>query len=561
MKTSTPLLRTILPSLIPLLVFVAADSFFGERVGLIVGVATGVADFVIAFIRDKKPDFFILADTVFLVAAGLLSLALENDLFFRLKPAAIELLMGLVLGLLLVLPPRYLKNYMERQLRGMSFSEEALAPMRKSLAALLAVLAVHIALTVYAALHLSTAAWGFISGVLLYILFALMILAEFIAARIRNKRYMRAEAERMAAAPYMAARMGAGMAAGSDASGSPGADASAYAAETGSPGGGSQSAAGMAPEGRDLIGVDYYGTPHTGQGPVEVSRQSPGEAPMPEPNPRQPASRAASFSGLSRRLDAEDDEAGAASGSTPSAAPASAPLGATAGRISAEAPASAPLGASAGRISAEAPTSAPLGATAGRISAEAPASAPLGASAPKEEMLPLIDESGRIRGSAPRSLCHNGPGMLHPVVRLEIFDEKGSMYLQKRAMTKTIAPGLWDSAVGGHVRAGESLDAALARELNEELGIALVVLETAGVKPSPLLRFKWETAVESELVFVFATRYKGPFSPDPREIDEGRFWSIKEIDAALGTGVLSQGFEYEYKLLAKMRADETGKKK
>ncbi len=510
MNTSTPLLRTVLPSLIPLLVFVAADSLFGERVGLIVGVVTGVIDFVIAFVRDKKPDFFILADTVFLVAAGVLSLSLENELFFRLKPAAIELLMGIVLGLLLVLPPRYLKGYMERQLRGMSFSEETLAPMRKSLAVMLAVLAVHIALTIYAALHLSTAAWGFISGVLLYILFALMILAEFAAVRVRNRKSMKAEAMRMAAAPYMAARMG----------GQP-------------PAADSPDGASGQQDGRDLIGVDYYGAP--------VQAPEGGQVSSAPPTPSPAASCSADASCPDSPPTAQPEAAGGAA----------TPLPQTGSSRPAAASGSAFAGLS--RRSDTNDTDEPPA-----LSKPAPAAA---AGTAREEMLPLVDEAGRVRGTAPRSLCHNGPGMLHPVVRLEIFDDKGGMYLQKRAKTKSIAPGLWDSAVGGHVRSGEALDAALARELNEELGVALVVLDSAGVKPSPLLRFKWETAVESELVFVYATSYKGPFSPDPREIEEGRFWSRKEINAAIGTGVLSQGFEYEYKLLAKMRADEMRKKK
>ena len=41
------------------------------------------------------------------------------------------------------------------------------------------------------------------------------------------------------------------------------------------------------------------------------------------------------------------------------------------------------------------------------------------------------------------------------------------------------------------------------------------------------------------------------FRPDPGEIDEVRFWTRAEIEAALGTGVLTTAFEDEYARLAR----------
>ena len=41
------------------------------------------------------------------------------------------------------------------------------------------------------------------------------------------------------------------------------------------------------------------------------------------------------------------------------------------------------------------------------------------------------------------------------------------------------------------------------------------------------------------------------FSPDPEEIEEGRFWSAEEIKAHLGKGVFTPNFESEYEKLGK----------
>jgi isopentenyldiphosphate isomerase len=261
------------------------------------------------------------------------------------------------MGTLLVLPPAFLRSYMSRTLRGVQVPEAAMPAMRRSLGFMLGVLVFHVGLTIYAAFALSLAAWGFISGGLLYILFGLVALGQLIPAW-RARRAARAQRG--------------------------------------------------------------------------------------------------------------------------------------------------------------------------------------------EEILPLVDEEGKVLGTAARSECHRGPGKLHPVVHLHIFDGAGRMYLQKRALDKLVEPGKWDTAVGGHVSAGEDLETALARELREELGVGAMALEASGAKPQALLRYRWETAIESELAFVFALRYEGPFAPDPGEVLEGRFWDQAEIRSKLGSGLFTPNFEHEF---------------
>ena len=164
------------------------------------------------------------------------------------------------------------------------------------------------------------------------------------------------------------------------------------------------------------------------------------------------------------------------------------------------------------------------------------------------EMLPVVDMEGNIIGKARRGECHFNPQrkILHPVVHMHVFNDRNEIYLQHRLMTKKVQPGKWDTAVGGHVSFGESIEFSLHREAGEEIGIKDFV-------PELVKRYLWETEVEKELVYMFVCNVKGRLKVNGDEISDGRFWSFSEVRENLGKGVFTPSFETEFAILSEER--------
>lgn len=161
---------------------------------------------------------------------------------------------------------------------------------------------------------------------------------------------------------------------------------------------------------------------------------------------------------------------------------------------------------------------------------------------PGEEMLPVVDENGIVTAQMSRSFAHSGSKVLHPVVHLHIIDHFGRIFLQKRSASRTLYPEMWDTAVGGHIGYGETVLEALYREAAEELGFK-------DFNPISLDTYVYESETERELVHVFAAVGNFKLNPHNEEVDEGRYWTEKELNSPAARKMMTPNFISEYSRL------------
>ena len=86
-----------------------------------------------------------------------------------------------------------------------------------------------------------------------------------------------------------------------------------------------------------------------------------------------------------------------------------------------------------------------------------------------EEKVILVSEVDEQLGLMAKMEAHE-KGVLHRAFSVFVFNKKGELLLQQRALDKYHSPGLWTNTCCSHQRDGESNIEAGKRRLQEEMG-------------------------------------------------------------------------------------------
>ncbi|WP_299627267.1 NUDIX domain-containing protein [uncultured Tenacibaculum sp.] len=160
-----------------------------------------------------------------------------------------------------------------------------------------------------------------------------------------------------------------------------------------------------------------------------------------------------------------------------------------------------------------------------------------------DELIDIVDEQGNYTGkTCLKSKAHKF-GYFHPTVHIWIYTKDHKILLQQRAFTKKVFPGLWDISVAGHIGAGEIIEEAAIREVEEEIGFK--------VKPENLIKIGTRKhqvnhpngIIDNEFHHVFITELNVPVEELIIQESEVAGLQLYDLD------ILNKTSEYENVLL------------
>ena len=176
---------------------------------------------------------------------------------------------------------------------------------------------------------------------------------------------------------------------------------------------------------------------------------------------------------------------------------------------------------------------------------------------PDVEHVVLLDDEGRATGIAEKFETHHGQTPLHLAFSCYIFDDEGRVLVSRRALTKKVFPGVWTNSVCGHPAAGETLEAAVHRRAERELGLEIADLRV--VLPEFQYRAEMQGVVENEKCPVLVARAVGNPHPAADEVDDVTWvpWSEFTGEVLGGTREISPWAKLQIAALDALGPDPT----
>lgn len=168
---------------LPILVFIAVDELYGVVAGMIAAMAFSAVEFLYIRWRHGRFDAFLLFDVVLISLLGGVSLVSANDLFFKLKPAFLQVVLLVVLGLSAWSPLPLMEWMARRYMSGIELGDFQRRQLQLISARLFWLIGAHTLLVVWTAVYASRRVWAFASGGLFYLLFGLFFLVQWLSNR------------------------------------------------------------------------------------------------------------------------------------------------------------------------------------------------------------------------------------------------------------------------------------------------------------------------------------------------------------------------------------------
>ena len=148
-----------------------------------------------------------------------------------------------------------------------------------------------------------------------------------------------------------------------------------------------------------------------------------------------------------------------------------------------------------------------------------------------EHPLVLVDENDQPVGLMEKMEAHR-KALLHRAFSVFLFNKKGDMLLQRRALKKYHSGGLWTNTCCSHPFPHETPQEAAKRRIREELGF--------DADATPAFHFIYKAALDNDLTeyeydHVLLGQYDGPVFPNEDEVGDYCYQSMGELKQNLSS--------------------------
>lgn len=146
-----------------------------------------------------------------------------------------------------------------------------------------------------------------------------------------------------------------------------------------------------------------------------------------------------------------------------------------------------------------------------------------------EELVILVDHDDRETGVMEKIQAHR-EALLHRAFSVFVFNNKGELMLQQRALGKYHSPGLWTNTCCSHPRPGEETEAAAHRRLQEEMGFDCTLTK--------IFHFTYKAPFDNKLTEHEVDHVFVGFSDtlpviNPEEVESYRFATLDDISVEM----------------------------
>lgn len=147
----------------------------------------------------------------------------------------------------------------------------------------------------------------------------------------------------------------------------------------------------------------------------------------------------------------------------------------------------------------------------------------------KLQQVILVNEQDEPTGTMEKMAAHK-KGLLHRAFSVFIFNSKGELLLQRRALNKYHSGGLWTNSCCSHPEPGEETPVAAQRRLQEEMGFTSPLEKIFDF----IYKAEFDNGLtEYEFDHVFAGEYEGTIEYNKEEVMDYCYKSLRDVRSSL----------------------------